>query len=340
MKKLILPLLVSFAMNTNASPLEDSSKFYFDKGMAEKNAKHYLIASTYFTKAIKFNNTFAEAYIENGYAFSEMRKTDDAKASFTKAYELQPNNSKVIKELSTLFYNYRQWDKAIEFITKCSDCADREKLIGLCNYEKENYLEAEKYLLKALLISPNDASINYTLARNYMEMDAHKRAVPYFEKAVSLDASKSNWAYELGLLYFNNNNFRSAVTAFENAQKAGYIGNNDFNENYGYALLYSGQFAKGEEKLLDIYKKKGNKELLREIAQIMYDQKQYERSLDYSQKLLELDAKDGKALYQAGLTFIKLGKKDKGQGMCDKAIEFDPTLASKKSAISDNSIGL
>ncbi len=328
------------AISTIAQPSIDSSKFYFDKGMAEKDAKHFLVASTYFSKAIKFNTSFTEAYIENGYAFIEMRRTDDAKASFTKAYELQPNNGKVIKELATLYYNYRQWDKAIEFIGKCSDCTDRDKLIGLCNYEKENYMEAEKYLLKALSSNSNDAIINYTLARNYMEMDAYKKAVPYFEKAVSLDATKSNWAYELGLLYYNNNNFRSAVIAFENAQKAGYTTSNDFNENYGYALLYSGQFAKGEEKLLDIYKKKGNKELLREIAQIMYEQKQYERSLDYAQKLLELDAKDGKALYQAGLTFIKLGKKDKGQGMCDKAIEIDPTLASKKSAVSDNSIGL
>jgi tetratricopeptide (TPR) repeat protein len=72
---------------------------------------------------------------------------------------------------------------------------------------------------------------------------------------------------------------------------------------------------------------------LRELAQILYDQKQYDRSLDYSQKLLEADPKDGKALYQAGLTFIKLGKKDRGQNMCDKAIELDPSLAGKKTTI-------
>ena len=69
---------------------------------------------------------------------------------------------------------------------------------------------------------------------------------------------------------------------------------------------------------------------MRDLAQILYEQKQYNRSLDYCQRLLEMDAKDGKALYQAGLDFQKMGQKDKGQGMCDKAIEMDPSLAGKR----------
>ena len=45
------------------------------------------------------------------------------------------------------------------------------------------------------------------------------------------------------------------------------------------------------------------------------------------QKLLEMDMADAKALYQAGLCFIKKGNEDKGQQMCDKAIQMDPSLA-------------
>jgi tetratricopeptide (TPR) repeat protein len=56
----------------------------------------------------------------------------------------------------------------------------------------------------------------------------------------------------------------------------------------------------------------------------------YDKSLEFCQKLIEFDAKDAKALYQAGLCFQKKGQKDKGQGMCDKAIEMDPSLASMR----------
>ena len=97
---------------------------------------------------------------------------------------------------------------------------------------------------------------NYILARTYMDMEQYRKSVPFYEKAAALSPEKNAWAYELGLLYYNNNNYRSAVTAFETAAKNGCPASNDFNENYGYALLYSGQFAKGEEKLFSIYQEK------------------------------------------------------------------------------------
>ncbi|MCY7291602.1 MAG: tetratricopeptide repeat protein, partial [Ferruginibacter sp.] len=221
------------------------------------------------------------------------------------------------------------------FASKCVGCDNAERIIGLCNYEKENYVAAERALLKVVTKNPEDAQVNYILARTYMDMEQYRKAVPFYEKASALSPDKNAWAYELGLLYYNNNNYRSAVTAFETATKNGYPVSNDFNENYGYALLYSGQYAKGEEKLFGIYQKKGNVEMLRDLAQILYEQKQYDRSLDYCQRLLEGNPKDAKALYQAGLSFQKMGQKDKGQGMCDKAIEMDPSLASKRSKSMD-----
>ena len=95
------------------------------------------------------------------------------------------------------------------------------------------------------------------------------------------------------------------------------------------SLANAGEFEKGEQILLDIMAKKpGNKDILRDIAQAYYDRKQYDKSLEFCQKLMELDPNDGKALYQAGQCFIKKGQKDKGQAMCDKAIQMDPGLES------------
>jgi tetratricopeptide (TPR) repeat protein len=74
--------------------------------------------------------------------------------------------------------------------------------------------------------------------------------------------------------------------------------------------------------------KPNNKTLIRDMAEIFYGQKQYDKSLLYCQMLMELDPNDGKALYQAGLNFQKKGQKDRGQQMCDKAIEMDPSLNS------------
>lgn len=340
MKNLFIIVALTGSLHSFASTPVDSAEFYYSKGIEEKAAKRYLVASQYFEKATSFNNSYAEAYLEHGYVNLEMHKTDQAKASFTKVYELQPSNKASIKELANLYFDYRQWDKAIEFASKCPDCANADRIIGMSQYQKEDYGQAEKYLLRYTAKSPEDAQAVYTLARTYLDAELYLKAVPYFEKAVKLSPEKSNWAYELGLLYYNNNNFKSAVAAFEAAAAAGYNQTNDFNQNYGYALLYSGNFEKGEAKIMELFKKKPNKEIFREVASALYDMKQYDRALDFCQKLIELDANDGKALYQAGMIFQKLGQKDKGQGMCDQAIKIDPSLASLRTKRMDMGGGL
>jgi tetratricopeptide (TPR) repeat protein len=328
MKNLLTILAISSACSVFAQSA-DSSQYFFKKGIEEKTAKKYLLATQAFEKAIKLNPSFVDAYLENAYAYQQMRKIEFAKTNFTKVYEMQPTNKVAIRELTDLYYNYRQYPKAIEFAQKCSDCENAQRVIGMSYYQQEDYPSAEKALKAALAKNANDAEATYTLARTYLDMEEYKKAVPFYEKAVSMEGSKNIWMYELGLLYYNNNDFKNAVASFDNAAKNGYATTNDFNENYGYAALYSGNYDKGENLLNEIYRRKpGNKDVLRDMAEIFYTQKQYDKSLQYCQKLMEMDAKDGKALYQAGLCFQKKGQKDRGQQMCDKAIEMDPSLAS------------
>ena len=49
---------------------------------------------------------------------------------------------------------------------------------------------------------PKNAEIPYLIARSYADMMNYKLAVPYFQKAIALDPDKSNWIYELGLIYY------------------------------------------------------------------------------------------------------------------------------------------
>lgn len=307
----------------------DSSSIYFNKGLQEKQNKRWLVAHHAFEKSIQFNPKYAEAYLENAAVLLEMRKTDKAKENYIRLLEFQPGNKVAIKELTDLYFSYRQYDKAIEMAKKCTDCANANRIIGMSYYQQEDYAAAEKALLAAIKQNPADAEATYTLGRNYLDMEAYKQAVPWYEKAIALEGAKNTWMYELALLYYNNNDYKNAVITFNKAAANGYEQKNDFNENLGYASLYAGDYDKGEQLLLGILKRKPNNTvLLRDMAEIFYQQKQYDRSLGYCQKLMEIDPKDAKALYQAGLCFQKKGEKDRGQQMCDKAIEMDPSLES------------
>ena len=329
MKNLLLSFAACTIIFSVTAQSADSAQIYYKKGLDEKKARRFLVANQAFEKAIKFNPSFTDAYLENAFSLVEMRKTGEAKASFIKVNELQPANKIAIKELADLFFSYRQYPKAIEFAQKCADCENSSRIIGISYYQQEDYPEAVKALLAALAKNSNDAEATYTLARTYLDMEEYKKAVPYYEKAVKLDTSKNSWMYELGLLYYTNDDYKNAITLFNHAASKGYVQSNDFKENLGYASLYTDDFEKGESLLMAIWTRKpGNKDILRDMAEILYKKKQYDKSLGYCQKLMELDVKDGKALYQAGLCFQKKGDKDRGQKMCDKAIELDPSLES------------
>jgi tetratricopeptide (TPR) repeat protein len=306
----------------------DSSTYFFQKGIEEKKARRYQVASGHFEKAITLNPNYIEAYIENGHVNKEMRRTDAAKTNFTRAYLLDNNNDIAIAELMNLYFVYRQFQNAIDFAQRCKTCADKDRIIALSYFNMEDYGKAEKMLLSLVGKNAKDAELTYTLARTYLEMGLEPKAIPYYAKAVELDPTKAKWHFELGLLYYNNSNHKAAVISFNKAAENGYNRSNDFNENLGFSYIYSGEFEKGEALLTEIISRKpGDKELLRDISLAFYESKQYDKCLNYCQKLMEMDMKDGKALYQAGLCFQKKGEKSRGQQMCDKAIEMDPSLA-------------
>ena len=327
--KNIFTLLLVLISGTTFSESLDSSFYYFEKGMEEKAARRYLVAAKNFDNAIKLNPNYTAAYIESGLVNKEMRRTDAAKQNFTKAFELDNNNEVAIKELMELYFSYRQFQNAIDFAQKCKTCENKDRVIAMSYFQMEDYGKAEKILLNLITKNPQDAEATYTLARTYLEMGLEGKAIPYYVKAIQLDATKSKWHFELGLLYYNNDNYKNAVTSFTKAADNGFIRSNDFNENLGFSYIYSGEFDKGENLIAEIIARKpGDKEILRDVAQAFYDRKMYDKCLSYCQKLMEMDMKDGKALYQAGLCFQKKGETSKGQQMCDKAIELDPALAS------------
>lgn len=327
MMKNLTTLILLLVSATAFSQISDSANFFYQKGLEEKTAKRWLVASQYFERAARLNPRFVDAYLENGNVNIEMRRTDVAKTNFSKVLDLQPGNVPASSQLIGLYYDYHQFQNAIDLAQKCTSCPGNEKTIALCYFNLQDYPTAEKMLVKLAKSLPNDAEVVYTLGRTYMEMEYNQKAIFYYQKAISLKPDVANWNFDLGMLYFANEKYENAVVFLNKAVALGFTVTAEFKENLGYAYLYGGDFAKGESILLDLHNKKpGDKDLIRDMAYAYYKKGMYDKSLDFCQKLLELDPKDARALYQAGLSFQKLGNTQKGMQMCDKAIDMDPTL--------------
>lgn len=309
---------------------QDSATAYFKWGQEKFSSKLYNAASKDFEKAIALNPSYADAYIANGKVNLEMNRMYQAGEAFNKAYELEPQNKEVIKALMTLHYNSRQNQKAIDMANKC-DCEESDRIIGMSYYRLEDYGKAESFLMKALKKNENDGEAAYTLGLTYMELEKDKDAITYFQKAVTASPEKSNWQYELGLLYYNASNYASAVSCFQKAAAGGYRQTNDFLENLGFCQLYNGDVPNGLKTLETVLAHKpNNTTLLTNIAYAMYATKRYQGAVEYYEKVLTINPKDASALYMAGMAFQKMGQKEKGQAICDKAIELDPSLAKNR----------
>lgn len=328
MKNLILTILSFLPACFLFSQNIDSAQFYFKKGIEEKNSRLFAVAGKDLDKAITFNPNYTDAYIESGNVNLEMRKIDPALGNFTKAYELEPGNNEVIKQLSALYFNNRQFQKAIDLAQKCNSCPDADRIIGMSYYNLEDYGKAETLLQKAINKNDKDAEASYTLGRTYLELENEKNAIPLYQKAITIEPERNVWIYELALIYYNQDDYKDALKYFNMAGDKGYNKTNDYYENVGFAQLYTGDAENGMKTLNEVLNKKpNNKELINNIASAMYETKRYDNALLYYQKLLELNPKDASSLFMAGMVFQKKGQKEKGQKICDKAIEMDPSLA-------------
>ena len=162
-------------------------------------------------------------------------------------------------------------------------------------------------------------------------MQNYKLAIPFFEKAIALDGSKSNWIYEMALIYYAMHDDKNALKYMLQAGEKGYKRDNEYLENLGIAYLNVGDLDKGVGIMEEILKKRpSDLNVLNMIAEAYYYKNKYPQAIEYWDRILEYDKGNASALYMIGMSYQKKGEKEKGQHLCDKAIEMDPSLSMLK----------
>jgi tetratricopeptide (TPR) repeat protein len=200
-------------------------------------------------------------------------------------------------------------------------------ILGKSYYQQENYGQSNKYLLAAAKEEPGNAEIPYLMAKSYVDMDNYKMAVQYYEQALAKDTSNAKWYYETAFIYFGVPDAKKSVQYFEKAISKGYHATNDDWENLANAYVAAGQTDKGLQLLKELLEKKpADMDLLWNVANASFKMKKYDDAIACWNKMRENDNANYEALYMIGLSFQKKGETAKGQQICDKAIEMDPSL--------------
>ncbi|HET9824562.1 MAG TPA: tetratricopeptide repeat protein [Chitinophagaceae bacterium] len=335
MKRLIAVILFPFLITSAAVFAQvDSAKYYFQKGIDEKQKGHRIESLKNFEKAFKYDTTDKALLNEMALAYMDVRKYYQARDAYKRLVNLGQATPANYKQLLQLSFNLKMYDEAILYAQALKKADPSEKVsyyLGKINYDRENYGDALKYLNEAAKDDPQNAEIPYMVGRSYADMLNYKQAIPYYQKAVELNSTKYDWIYELGLICYAQNNNKDALKYIKEAGDKGYPKDNGYFQNLGIAYIDAGNFNDGIVILTDLLKKRPSDfNLLDMVAEAYYDNRKYDDAMNYWDTLLGYDKTNASALYMIGMCYLKKGDKAKGQQLCDKAIEMDPTLAMYK----------
>jgi tetratricopeptide (TPR) repeat protein len=312
----------------------DSSKFYLQKGLEEKQKGRRMESLKNFEKGIKYDSTDKALLDELASAYIDIRKYYQAKETYKKLIGLGETSAANYKQLLQLCFNLKSYDEAIVYANMLKKADPSEKInyyLGKIHYERENYGDALKYLDAAAKEDPQNGEIFYMIGRSYADMLNYKQAIPYYQKAIGQGSSRYGWIYELGLICYANNNNVDALKYIQLAGDKGYPKDNGYLQNLAIANLDAGKFDAGILILTDLLKKRpSDMTLLDLVAQAYYDHGKYDDAMTNWDTILGYDKSNASALYMIGMCYLKKGDKGKGTQLCDKAIAMDPGLASYK----------
>ena len=157
--------------------------------------------------------------LKKGFSLASKEENNKAIAKYEKVLELDPSNSNAYYNLALLYAKSDQTLKAINFV---------DKALTLVDDDNDNADASDLYLLKANCLS---------------DMDEYKKALPFYEKSLSIDPGNLNAHYNLGYTYFQLGQWQDAIAHFDQYIK---IGNDEDEEeeedsDYTAALSYTGQ---------------------------------------------------------------------------------------------------
>jgi tetratricopeptide (TPR) repeat protein len=316
----------------------DSSEFFLKKGLEEKGKGRLMESYKAFDKAYYYNKNNKQVVSLLASSLFDLRRYAQSREKYMELEKMGDKSSTTYKQLMNLSFNLRQFDDATKYANLLKGVDPSEKVyfyIGKAKYDGENYGEAIKYLNMAGGEEPNNAEIPYLIARSYADMMNYKQAMPYFEKALALQPDNVRWLYETGLMYYAMHDDKNSLKYLLLAGEKGYKKDNEYLENLAIAYLNTGNTDKGLDILTEaLNRRPSDMNLLNMIAEANYDAKRFDKAIEYWDQVLTHDKTNASALYMIGMSYQKKGDKQKGQALCDKAIEMDPSLARNKQKMS------
>ena len=156
-----------------------------------------------------------------GLAYMAKQHFDKAEFHFKKAIRIRPEYAPAKNNLGAVYMARQDWDAAIEqFKTVAGDILYATPHYPLTNlgrayYNKQDYINAEKYYLKALDLEPDFVLALRGLGRTYVAMNKLLQAAATLEKAIKSAPHSADLYLDLGNAYHMTGDTQKALFAHQ-----------------------------------------------------------------------------------------------------------------------------
>jgi tetratricopeptide (TPR) repeat protein len=211
------------------------------KGYAHYNLNEFEPAAAAFTKALNQGYTPIEIYKVRWYMYYNLKDYDNAITDLKEVVKVQPNNALLLVSLGDLYREKEQPNEAIESYLKAAvirpDDADLQYQIAYTYAKAGNTAQQGVYALNAIQKGTRYLGDSWYLVGNAFQANKkYQESAEAFEKAISAKPELTAAYTNLAQMYQNLNRFDDAINILK---KGAEVNPNDGNIYISLSWLYS-----------------------------------------------------------------------------------------------------
>ncbi|AKL98395.1 tetratricopeptide repeat protein [Endomicrobium proavitum] len=295
-----LGLILAGALIYGVKNIGYSKEVLWQKANAYYMQERFFLAAKYFSKVAELDRGNPQAYFSYAVALTKLGNFNGAIRNFKKAVNIDPGNAEIYYYLGNAYYqqasllnNSELFAKAENTLAKAIELnPNLEKaylLIGVCFRANAKMDKARAWYRKALLEGNFSKAGFYNLiGHTFFEEKRYKEAAAYYERAIANDYAFIAAYCNLGDMYVLMGDTQAAL------------------EKYKKVIEINDELAIGYVKIAEIY----------------YNNVEYDEVLNMCAKALAVNPDDAKANYLAGMVYKVWGRDADAFAYLEKAAYY------------------
>jgi tetratricopeptide (TPR) repeat protein len=187
-----------------------------DKAQYYEEHHEWLHAAQYYLRILRAEPGLADVAVRLSGVYAEMGNLAAAEQALLNAVGRDHGNPDLLFALGRLFYRADDLDKALYYFEQLIPyrLPQAHHTIGLIQYQKANFVKAERHLLRAFELDPGIGGVHTILAETLLKNGKPQQAIEVLREAQRLQPGDWQSGYLLGVAHASAKQWTQALEAF------------------------------------------------------------------------------------------------------------------------------